>query len=162
MRSTRALAVSVTAVAALGLAAPQAAAWDTSSNIVATPSVIARGGQLTVTVDGCPKGGTMTSNAFPQANLSPINNHSETSKGTATVNSSATPGSYDITVRCFGKPPLTKTGAFTVIGGVRGGLGGSSSTGATPTDVAIGGGLVGLALVGGGVFWMRRRSESKI
>ncbi|WP_245702621.1 LPXTG cell wall anchor domain-containing protein, partial [Streptomyces aurantiacus] len=30
------------------------------------------------------------------------------------------------------------------------------------TDMAIGGGLVGLALVGGGVFWMRRRSENKI
>ncbi|MFC8195001.1 hypothetical protein ACFWBR_10355 [Streptomyces sp. NPDC060006] len=162
MRSTRALAVSATAVAALGLAAPQAAAWDNPSNIVVMPSVIARGGQLTVTVDGCPHGGTMTSNAFPQATLSKVHgSNTEMAKGTATVNSSATPGAYDITVRCSGKS-LTKPQAFTVIGGVRGGLGGSSSTGATPTDVAIGGGLVGLALVGGGVFWMRRRSESKI
>ncbi|WP_221357891.1 hypothetical protein [Streptomyces beigongshangae] len=161
MRSTRALAVSATAVAALGLTAPQAAAWDTSSNIVALPGVIARGGQLTVTVDGCPSGGTMTSRAFPRATLSPIRNHSETSKGIATVSSSAAPGAYDVTVHCNGKPSLTKSAAFTVIGGVRGGLGGSSSTGATPTDMAIGGTLVGLALVGGGVFWMRRRSESK-
>jgi LPXTG-motif cell wall-anchored protein len=83
------------------------------------------------------------------------------SKGTATINSSANPGSYDITVNCNGKT-LTKPQAFTVIGGVRGGLGGSSSTGATPTDIAIGGGLVGLALIGGGVFWMRRRSEKRI
>ncbi|GGX83475.1 hypothetical protein [Streptomyces fructofermentans] len=162
MRTTRALAVSVTAVAALGLTAPTATAWDTSSNIVAMPSVIARGGQLTVTVDGCPTGGHMTSNAFPRTELSPIHSSSETSKGTATVNSTAAPGAYDITVQCHGKPALTKTGAFTVIGGVRGGLGGSSSTGATPTDIAIGGGLVGLALVGGAVFWMRRRSESRI
>ncbi|MFS8197720.1 hypothetical protein ACLVWQ_03440 [Streptomyces sp. CWNU-52B] len=162
MRSTRALAVSVTAVAALGLIAPQAVAWDSASNIVAMPSAIARGGQLTVTVDGCPSGGTMTSRAFPQAYLSPIKNHSETSKGTATVNSSATPGAYDITVHCHGRPALSKSAAFTVIGGVRGGLGGSSSIGATSTDMAIGGGLVGLALVGGGVFWMRRRSESRI
>jgi len=51
---------------------------------------------------------------------------------------------------------------FTVIGGVRGGLGGSSSTGATPADLAIGGGLVAAALVGGGVFWMRRRSENRL
>ncbi|MGP4043555.1 hypothetical protein [Streptomyces sp. 2A115] len=163
MRTTRALAVSATAVATLGLTAPVAAAWDSPSNIVAMPSVIARGGQLTVTVDGCPKGGTMTSNAFPKTDLSPVpGSQNETSKGTATINSNATPGSYDITVNCIGTGTLTKPQAFTVIGGVRGGLGGSSSSGATPTDIAIGGGLVGLALIGGGVFWMRRRSENKI
>ncbi|PSM40316.1 hypothetical protein C6Y14_26815 [Streptomyces dioscori] len=162
MRSTRALAVSATAIAALGLTASQAVAWDTSSNIVAMPSAIARGGQLTVTVDGCPKGGTMTSRAFSRTDLSPINNHSETSKGMATIDRSATPGAYDIRVHCRDKPALTKSAAFTVIGGVRGGLGGSSSDGATPTDMAIGGSLVGLALVGGGVFWMRRRAESRI
>ncbi|MEU9190408.1 hypothetical protein AB0D14_39005 [Streptomyces sp. NPDC048484] len=162
MLTTRALAVSATAVAALGLTVPQAVAWDSSSNIVAMPSAIARGGQLTVTVDGCPKGGSMTSNAFPRTVLSPIMTNSETSKGTAIINHSATPGSYDVTVHCHGKPQLTKSAAFTVIGGVRGGLGGSSSRGATPTDMTIGGTLVGLALVGGGVFWMRRRSESKI
>lgn len=161
MRTNRALAVSAVAFAAVGLAAPTAAAWDNPSNITAMPSVIARGGQLSVTVDGCPQGGSMTSTAFPQARLSPVSGNNETSKGTATINSSANPGSYDITVHCSGKT-LTKPQAFTVIGGVRGGLGGSSSTGATPTDIAIGGGLVGLALIGGGVFWMRRRSENKI
>ncbi|GHH67451.1 hypothetical protein FHS35_005974 [Streptomyces umbrinus] len=161
MRTNRALAVSAVAFAAVGLAAPTAAAWDNPSNITAMPSVIARGGQLSVTVDGCPNGGSMTSTAFPQARLSPVSGNNETSKGTATINNSANPGSYDITVHCSGKT-LTKPQAFTVIGGVRGGLGGSSSTGATPTDIAIGGGLVGLALIGGGVFWMRRRSENKI
>ncbi|MCZ4516127.1 hypothetical protein O3Q52_50095 [Streptomyces sp. ActVer] len=161
MRTNRALAVSAVAFAAVGLAAPTAAAWDNPSNITAMPSVIARGGQLAVTVDGCPEGGTMTSTAFPQASLTPVNSNNETSKGTATINRSANPGSYDITVHCSGKT-LTKPQAFTVIGGVRGGLGGSSTTGATPTDIAIGGGLVGLALIGGGVFWMRRRSENKI
>ncbi|MEU9875485.1 hypothetical protein [Streptomyces phaeochromogenes] len=161
MRTNRALAVSAVAFAAVGLAAPTAAAWDNPSNITAMPSVIARGGQLSVTVDGCPSGGSMTSTAFPQARLSPTGGNNETSKGTATINSSANPGSYDITVHCSGKT-LTKPQAFTVIGGVRGGLGGSSTTGATPADIAIGGGLVGLALIGGGVFWMRRRSENKI
>ncbi|MEU5345341.1 MULTISPECIES: hypothetical protein [unclassified Streptomyces] len=161
MRTTRALAVSAVAFAAVGIAAPTAAAWDNPSNITAMPSVIARGGQLSVTVDGCPNGGSMTSTAFPQARLSSTGGNNETSKGTATINSSANPGSYDITVHCSGKT-LTKPQAFTVIGGVRGGLGGSSSTGATPTDIAIGGGLVGLALIGGGVFWMRRRSENRI
>ncbi|MDG9721122.1 hypothetical protein [Streptomyces sp. DH24] len=161
MRNSRALAVSATAVAALGLAAPAAVAWDTPSNIVALPSVIARGGQLTVTVDGCPKGGTMTSNAFGTASLSPVHGANETSKGTATIKSNARPGAYDITVNCSGKT-LTKPAAFTVIGGVRGGLGGSSSTGATPTDMAIGGALVAAAAVGGGLFWMRRRAEKQI
>ena len=163
MRTTRALAVSAAAVAAVGLAAPMAAAWNTPSNIVAMPSVIARGGQLTVTVDGCPRGGTMTSPAFRQARLSPLlGSHNESSSGTATINQDARPGSYDITVNCDGTGPLTRPAAFTVIGGVLGGLGGSSTTGATSTDMAIGGGLVAAAAVGGGVFWRRRRSEKRI
>ncbi|MFR9800527.1 hypothetical protein ACL02U_32215 [Streptomyces sp. MS06] len=161
MRSSRALAATAAAVAVLGLSAPAAVAWDQPSNIVALPSVIAQGGQLTVTVDGCRNGGTMTSDAFPTTNLSPIHGANETAKGTATVNSNASPGSHGITVNCSGKT-LTNPTAFTVIGGVRGGLGGSSTSGATPTDMAIGGGLVAAALAGGGVFWMRRRAEKRI
>jgi MYXO-CTERM domain-containing protein len=174
MRTTRALAVSATALAALGLAAPSAAArdgFDHPSNIVATPSVVAPGGQLTVTVDGCPKGGTMTSPAFPQTRLEPIKRHhdmhrddddmsrgSDTARGVATIHRDARPGGHHITVNCDGKT-LTKDNAFTVMGAAQGGIGGSSSSGATPTDMAIGGGLMGLAVVGGAVFWMRRRSE---
>ncbi|MEV3967476.1 hypothetical protein AB0K68_04945 [Streptomyces sp. NPDC050698] len=208
MRNTRALAVAGAAVAAVGLSAPAALAWDTPSNIVALPGVIARGGQLTITVDGCRNGGTATSNAFAPTRLSPVhhsgkgnegdrggvgndagggnggndgrgnggndggrgdggndggrgNGGNETARGTATINSNARPGSYDITVTCNGRT-LTKPQAFTVIGGVRGGIGGSSTTGATPTDMAIGGGLVAAAVVGGGVFWMRRRAERHI
>ncbi|MEU7719038.1 hypothetical protein [Streptomyces tibetensis] len=172
MRNTRALAVAGAAVAALGLSAPAAVAWDTPSNITALPSVIAPGGQLTITVDGCRGGGTATSNAFSPTRLSPVGggkgNEGDrggagngTARGTAIVNSNARPGSYDITVDCNGRR-MTKPHAFTVIGGVRGGIGGSSTTGATPTDMAIGGGLVAAALVGGGVFWMRRRAERRI
>ncbi|MFJ1968019.1 hypothetical protein ACIO93_05060 [Streptomyces sp. NPDC087903] len=165
MRTTRALAAAGAAVAALGLAAPAAVAWDgmgvSPSNIVALPSVIARGGQLTVTVDGCRGGGTMTSDAFPSARLTPVNGANGTARGTATVNRNARPGSHSITVDCSGRT-LTNPAAFTVIGGVQGGLGGSSSSGATPTDMAIGGGLVAAAVVGGGLFWMRRRTERRI
>ncbi|MFF5840127.1 hypothetical protein ACIP4T_11545 [Streptomyces massasporeus] len=183
MRNTRALAVAGAAVAALGLSAPAALAWETPSNITALPSVIAPGGQLTITVDGCRSGGTATSNAFAPTRLSPVhhggkgnegdrggagNNDggrggdgNDTARGTATINSNARPGSYDITVTCDGRT-LTKPQAFTVLGGVRGGIGGSTTTGATPTDVAIGGGLVAAAVVGGGVFWMRRRAERRI
>jgi hypothetical protein len=161
MRNTRALAVAGAAVAALGLSAPAAVAWDRPSNITVLPSVIARGGQLTITVDGCRNGGTASSRAFPTTHLSPVSGPNERARGTATVNSNARPGPYDVTVTCDGRT-LTKPQAFTVIGGVRGGIGGSTTTGATPTDMAIGGGLVAAAVVGGGVFWMRRRAERRI
>lgn len=164
MRTHRALAASVAAVAALGLAAPAAVARDgmpsNPSNIVALPSVIARGGQLTITVDGCATGGTATSEAFGSTRLTQVSG-TTTARGTATVSNNARPGSHSITVNCGGRT-LTNPAAFTVIGGVQGGLGGSSSTGATPTDMAIGGGLVAAAAIGGGVFWMRRRSEKRI
>ncbi|MGC9543835.1 hypothetical protein [Streptomyces sp. UG1] len=165
MRTTRTLAAAATAVAALGLATPAATARDGMpvgpSNIVALPSVIARGGQLTITVDGCPRGGTATSDAFRPTTLTP--SHGSTAKGTATIDRHARPGAHSITVHCHGSSrPLTHPNAFTVIGGVRGGLGGSTSTGATPTDMAIGGGLIAVAVIGGGVFWMRRRAEKRI
>ncbi|MFE5187912.1 hypothetical protein [Streptomyces sp. NPDC056628] len=162
MRTTRTLAAAATAVAALGVAAPAAVARDGMpgpSNIVALPSVIARGGQLTITVDGCPSGGTATSDAFRPTTLSPTGGGS--ARGTATVDHKARPGSHSITVNCGGRT-LTNPAAFTVVGGVRGGLGGSTSTGATTTDMAIGGGLIAVALAGGGVFWMRRRAERQI
>ncbi|MER8004261.1 MULTISPECIES: hypothetical protein [unclassified Streptomyces] len=164
MRTTRALAASAAVVATLGLAAPTAVARDgmpiTLSNLVALPSVIARGGQLTITVDGCPGLAVATSDAFSSTTLNRVGN-SNTSRGTATVNTNARTGSHSITVTC-GSQTLTNPTAFTVIGGVRGGLGGSSSTGATPTDMAIGGGLVAAAVIGGGVFLMRRRAERRI
>ncbi|MEV5333274.1 hypothetical protein [Streptomyces werraensis] len=217
MRKTRALAAAGAAVAVLGVAAPAAVADGgrvaNPSNIVALPSVIARGGQLTITVDGCPNGGHATSNAFPRTNLTPVSGGNDagrggidagrggidagrggndvggndagrggndagrggndvggndagrgghdTARGTATIDQNARPGSYDITVHCSGRS-LTRPAAFTVIGGVRGGIGGSSATGATPTDMAIGGSLVAAAVVGSGFFWMRRRAEKRI
>ncbi len=163
MRTTRALAVAAAAGAVVGLAAPAASAWADPTNIVAMPSVIPRGGQLTVTVDGssCQRGGKVTSRAFADADLHALKN-STTSSATAVVHRNASPGSYDITAHCGGKT-LTRPAAFTVIhGGVRGGFGGSTHSGATTTDMAIGSALVGAAVVGGTVFWMRRRAEKKI
>lgn len=159
MRNSRALAVSAAAAALLGVPAPAAVAGDSPANIVALPGVIARGGQITVTVDGCPRGGAMYSDAFGTATLSPVSGSNRTSRGAATIYDDARAGTYDIAVQCSGRR-LTRPNAFTVIGGVRGGLGGSISNGATPTDVAIGGGLVASAVIGGGVFLMRRRAVS--
>ncbi|MEV7284868.1 hypothetical protein AB0O01_09965 [Streptomyces sp. NPDC093252] len=129
-------------------------------NILVRPGVIARGGQLTITVDGCRNGGAASSNAFRTTTLTPVRGANDTSRAHATVHHDARPGTYEVRVNCDGRT-LTRPRAFTVIGGVRGGLGGSTSDGATPTDMAIGGGLVGAALLGGGVFWMRRRAEKR-
>ncbi|MFE2628612.1 hypothetical protein ACFXDP_11840, partial [Streptomyces sp. NPDC059374] len=143
MRTTRTLAAAATAVAALGVAAPAAVARDGMpgpSNIVALPSVIARGGQLTITVDGCHSGGTATSDAFRPTTLSPTGG--STARGTATVDHKARPGSHSITVNCGGRT-LTNPAAFTVVGGVRGGLGGRSWQGGCAGALALGGGAEG-------------------
>ncbi|MCD7445104.1 hypothetical protein K4B79_43805 [Streptomyces lincolnensis] len=164
MRTHRALAATGAAVALLGFTAPTAAAWDQPTSVSVLPSVIARGGQLQITVTGSActlAGSTVSSNAFPTTPLVSQGGSGNTSTATATVNANAGPGAYSVTTNCEGKAK-TFTNAFTVIGGVRGGIGGSSSTGATPTDMAIGGGLVAAAVIGGGVFWMRRRSEKRI
>ncbi|MEU8953348.1 hypothetical protein AB0C93_03490 [Streptomyces sp. NPDC048518] len=163
MRTTRALVAAAAAVGVVGLAAPTASAWADPTNIVAMPSVIPRGGHLTVTVDGssCQSGGKVTSPAFPDAELHSIPGGTSAS-ATATIHSHTRPGAYDITAHCGGKT-LVRPAAFTVIhGGVRGGIGGSTHTGATGTDMVIGGALVTAAVVGGGVFWMRRRAENRI
>ncbi|MGW0846686.1 hypothetical protein ACWD26_42520 [Streptomyces sp. NPDC002787] len=163
MRTTRALAVSAAAVALVGVAAPTATAWEQPSSVTATPNVLAGGGQLVLTVrggDACTMtGSTISSNAFPTTNLTSMGGTTATAR--VRVNSNASPGSHSVTTHCEGKRK-TFNSVFTVLGGVRGGLGGSSSSGATTTDIAIGGGLVTAAVVGGGVFWMRRRSENKI
>ncbi|MEV5878963.1 hypothetical protein AB0L75_33035 [Streptomyces sp. NPDC052101] len=127
-------------------------------NIFATPGVIASGARLTVTVTGC-RGGTMSSRAFPTTQLNPF--HDDTARGSARIDRDARPGRYDITVHCEGRS-LTRPGTFTVLGGVQGGVGGSISSGATSADMAIGAGLVASAVVGGGVFWLRRRNEKRI
>lgn len=138
---------------------------DTLRNIVVRPGVVSRGGRLTITVDGsrCRHNGSVSAPVFPTTRLRPVGDNAAAT-ATVSVDVNARPGRYDVTVRCGdGRDPqvLTRARAFTVIGGVRGGLGGASTVGATPADMAIGGTLVAGALVGGGVFWMRRRSEHK-
>ncbi|MER5491477.1 hypothetical protein ACSMX9_28280 [Streptomyces sp. LE64] len=179
MRSFRALVVSAAVVAALGGAAPTATAGNDQNNnghnshddndqigdITAHPSVIAAGGRLTVTVDGRSCGnGFIESPVFERTRLTGLGRDDRDGRGTATatvtVHRFASAGSHGITAECDGRRH-TRPHAFTVIGGVRGGLGGSSESGATRTDMAIGGGLVGVAAIGGGFFWMRRRAENR-
>ncbi|EFF94214.1 integral membrane protein [Streptomyces sp. e14] len=130
-------------------------------NITALPAAIARGGRLTITVEGCRNGGTASSPAFAPTPLRPFNAAGETARGTATIRFDARPGTYDITANCDGRS-LTRPAAFTVVGGVNGGVGGGTTTGATKADVAIGGGLLAAGAVGGGVFWLRRRAGKRV
>lgn len=125
-------------------------------NIVAAPGVIARGGQLAVTVEGCRNGGVVESRAFARTPLRPVNAFGDRARAIATIREDVHPGTYDITAECGGQR-LIRPRAFTVIGGVRGGIGGGTVTGATPADMAIGGGLLAAGTIGGGVFWLRRR-----
>jgi hypothetical protein len=160
MRTFPALAVTAAAGAIIGLAAPSASAWD-GSTITVSPTTTQRGGSVSVTVNAheCQTGGHVSSTAFPRTPL-------QSSNGVATahvrINENANIGSHSVTATCGAGGSVTREAALTVIhGGVRGGVGGSSSTGATTTDMAIGGSLVGAAAIGGGVFWLRRRGESR-
>ncbi|MER5793550.1 hypothetical protein [Streptomyces sp. NPDC001980] len=131
---------------------------DGGRDIDVQPRSIATGQRITVTVNNC-RSGTMTSRAFRTTSLFPFGG--DMARGVATIDRNASPGPYDLTVRCDGRT-LVRRDAFFVLGGVRGGLGGSVSSGATPADMAIGGGLVGAALLAGCGFWLRRRSEKRL
>lgn len=159
MRTTRALAVTAAAGAFIGLAAPAAIAWD-ASTISVSPSTARRGQTVTVNVNAheCRTGGHVSSSAFPQTPLVP---HGNMASAQVRINQNATIGSHEVTATCGGSS-VTKPAALTVImGGAQGGLGGSSNAGATATDMAIGGTLVAAAVIGGGVFWLRRRGETR-
>ncbi|TQK50588.1 hypothetical protein FBY35_0925 [Streptomyces sp. SLBN-118] len=172
MRASRALAVAAAAIAAVGLSAPMAAAGGDAGQggsgqggrgqggdggvqvLSVSPEAVHQGGTLTVTVRGCNRGGTVTSNAFPQTNLSQARNGISTA--TARVNDNAAPGQYNLAVRCNDSQGIA-TAQFTVLAGrgAQGGLGGS--VGPSGTEMAIGGGLVATAAVGGSLFIVRRR-----
>ncbi|WP_316768679.1 hypothetical protein [Streptomyces sasae] len=151
---------------------------DGVRNIVVQPRTVAGGEEVVVTVNGCRRG-TMVSSAFvDRPRLFPFGG--DMARGSARIRRHAHPGPYDLTVICDDGPSLTRPSAFTVIGGTEGnmsnemdsddrlqlggvqaGLGGSVSNGATPTDMAIGGGLVGAAVLAGCGFWLRRRHEKR-
>ncbi|WP_326655584.1 hypothetical protein [Streptomyces sp. NBC_01750] len=105
MRASRALAVAGATCVAVGLSAPLAAAGgDTRNNdpisVNVGPQSIHQGGTLTITVRGCSRGGTVASNAFPQANLS--DQRSGISNAIARIHNNAAPGQYNLAVRCNG------------------------------------------------------------
>ncbi|MEU7025680.1 hypothetical protein ACF065_21145 [Streptomyces sp. NPDC015232] len=154
MRVARTLAVTATAFAALGLAAPLATATNGPSNVQVNPYDVHAGSTITITAKGCGHGGTVTSNAFPQTNLSV--NSNGLSSAIARVYNNATPGQYNLSVKCSDNTAVV-THPFRVLPGrgASGGLGGSLAP--SSTEMAVGGSLVAAAALGGGVFIARRR-----
>ncbi|MFJ3526614.1 hypothetical protein [Streptomyces sp. NPDC090132] len=213
MRATRALVVAATAVAALGLGAPMAAAggdvgngqnngnsqndwndpgnWDNDNgnnngngngnnnnngnnngngnghgnnngngngrnngpnNVTVDPERVHQGAAMQVSAEGCGRGGSVSSNAFRTTRLSA----GRVGHARVRIFNDATPGSYNLTVRCDGTD-RTAGHRFTVLNsrGAQGGLGGSMA--ASPADMGVGAGLVASAALGGGMYIMRRR-----
>ncbi|WP_405792815.1 hypothetical protein [Streptomyces sp. NBC_01506] len=188
MRAIRAASAALLGAAALALTTPAvamatAAAPVTPFGFAVTPSVIAAGGQVTLTVTGCSSTATAESGVFDDT---PIPSGGS---ARATIFWDAKPGAmYEVTFTCNGEegttdltiaggtpaptptptrtvtasPTRTATTSSTAIappGGVKGGLGGSF-IGMNGTELAIGTGLVAAAAVGT-VLVVRRRSASR-
>ncbi|MFG2717957.1 hypothetical protein ACGFW5_06585 [Streptomyces sp. NPDC048416] len=157
MRASRALTVALVAGAALGFAAPMAVAGGPPSggptSVEVDPSEVHQGATLRVTVRGCPNGGRVSSNAFDEVYLS---RGGELSFATARIHDHTTPGNYSLAVKCNDNDRVA-TRSFRVLEGrgADGGLGGAA--GPTSTEMAVGGGLVGTAAIGGALFVARRR-----
>ncbi|GAA3010270.1 hypothetical protein [Streptomyces fulvorobeus] len=152
MRASRALAVTATAFAAVGLAAPMAAATNGPTNVTVNPYSVHQGATMQVSAMGCGHGGKVWSNAFPTTNLSA----GSTGYATAHIRHNATPGHYNLSVKCNDNSRIA-THKFTVLAGqgARGGLGGSM--GPSSVEMQIGGALVAASAIGGAVFIVRRR-----
>ncbi|MCX2184507.1 hypothetical protein KV205_28835 [Streptomyces sp. SKN60] len=170
MRAARTLAVTATAFAALGLAAPLATATNgpssvtvgsfqapkggdnNNSNITVSPFAVHQGALLLVTTRDC-AAGTVSSAAFPSGTLSGSN------QGFSTVSvrifDNATPGLHTVTATCVNGRKLTTQFRVLAGQGSQGGLGGSLAP--SSTEMAVGGSLVAAAALGGGLFIARRR-----
>ncbi|MBT2443818.1 hypothetical protein J7E93_27715 [Streptomyces sp. ISL-36] len=170
MRAARTLAVAATAFAAVGLAAPLAAATngpssvtvgssvvqrggDDSNSVTVTPFAVHQGSTLTITVRGC-SGGTVSSAAFPTTTLSANSNN--VSSAVVRIHNNATLGQHTLTVHCNNSNRVL-TQQFRVLAGQgsQGGIGGSLAP--SSTEMAVGGSLVAAAALGGGLFIARRR-----
>ncbi|WP_228980809.1 hypothetical protein [Streptomyces sp. DH12] len=157
MRASRALAVAATACAVIGVAAPSATANNGPTNVTVSPTQVHQGGSLAVSAMGCGHGGTVSSNAFPKTALTV--NASGHSAATPRIYDHATPGQYNLAVRCSDSSRVV-TRTFQVVRGrgSQGGLGGSMAP--SSAEVTVGAVLAGGAALAGGVFLIRRRRPS--
>ncbi|MFJ9210153.1 hypothetical protein CU044_2444 [Streptomyces sp. L-9-10] len=177
MRAIRAASAALLAVSALVLTAPTATAAVDGGNapfgFTVTPSTVAAGGRVTLSVTNCGTTATASSGVFDTVNIA------SGRSATATVDWDAKAGAtYQVTFTCNGQsgktslrisgatrnptpaPTATRTTAATVVpGGVRGGLGGSIG-GINTTELVAGTALV-VAAATGTIYAVRRRAEGR-
>ncbi|MEV8361899.1 hypothetical protein [Streptomyces niveus] len=194
MRAIRAASAALLGAAALALTTPAvamatAAAPVTPFGFAVTPSVIAAGGQVTLTVTGCSSTATATSGVFDDTVIP------SGGSARASIFWDAKPGAmYEVTFTCNGeegttdltiaggtpaptptrtatptptrtaspaatRTPTSSSTAIAPPGGVKGGLGGSF-IGMNGTELAIGTGLVAAAALGT-MLVVRRRSANR-
>ncbi|MFJ9029616.1 hypothetical protein ACIRQP_14005 [Streptomyces sp. NPDC102274] len=177
MRAIRAASAALLAVSALVLTAPTATAAVNGGNapfgFTVTPSTVAAGGRVTLSVTNCGTTATASSGVFDTVNIP------SGRSATATVDWDAKAGAtYQVTFTCNGQSgttslrissatrnpapasTVTRTTDPTVVpGGVRGGLGGSMG-GMNTTELVAGSALV-VAAATGTIYAVRRRTADR-
>jgi hypothetical protein len=177
MRAIRASFAALLGVGALALTGPVAAAAAPSANITpfgfsVTPSTVAAGGRVTLTLTDCDTTATVTSAVFDSVTVP------SGGRGTATVDWDARPGArYAVKFTCGNdsgttnltiaggspspRPTPTPTASSSSLapGGVRGGLGGSA--GGTSTAEIVAGTALVTAAATGAIYVARRRGEKR-
>ncbi|MGW7452560.1 hypothetical protein [Streptomyces sp. NPDC054787] len=140
----------------LAAAAPATLAYAFPSATV-SPTSVAPGGRVALSVDGCgTRTARATSTAFGEVRLGPGNAASSTLFGSAIVSRNATTGTHRVTFECGGPGGERVTASLYVTpGAARGGTGGSVGSMSTG-QVAVGGALAASAL-GAGVWVLLRR-----
>ncbi|WJV44829.1 hypothetical protein [Streptomyces flavofungini] len=172
MRAIRVASAALLTATALTLTAPPASAAVTGEeNITSfgfrvTPSTIAAGGQVTLSVDGCEHNTKVTSGVFDDVTIP-----KGQSSATAKVFWDAKPGAmYEVTFTCgqeSGTTDLTIVGGGSTSNpshhptphhtrGVKAGVGGSSG-GFDGGQLALGGALIA-GVIGTAYYWTRRRT----
>lgn len=172
MHAIRVASAALLTATALALTAPPASAARageeniTSFGFRVTPSTIAAGGQVTLSVDGCEHAAKVTSGVFDDVTIP-----KGRTTATAKVFWDAKPGAmYEVTFTCGQESGTTD---LTIVGGgssrnpshhptphhskgVKAGVGGGSG-GVDAQQIAVGGALV-VGVVGTAYCWTRRRA----
>ncbi|MFS8197721.1 hypothetical protein ACLVWQ_03445 [Streptomyces sp. CWNU-52B] len=170
MRAIRVASAALLGMTALALAPSVAFAGDdedenhniTSFGFDVTPSTIAAGGRVTLSVNGCKSETKVTSGVFDTVTL-----HKGQSRASATVDWDAKPGAvYEVTFRCgreSGHTDLTIAGGRPddpthnpVHRGVKAGVGGTAG-GFDLGEIGLGAALIA-GSVGAAYHWSRRRT----
>ncbi len=154
----------VAAVAGAGLALAGGPAFAATASV--TPSTVAPGGTLTVTVSGCPlfngDGQGAINIAAPGNTTQPdaTGNMTATGTGTVRVPATARSGTWSLWVFCAGTSNANTT--FTVSPTTGPNTGDGATAGGPDTTMIAGGvALLGVAMFGGALLAYRRRAVAR-